>query len=242
MFVLRDVRKRRFGPGNRNEFELVVGHLDIPQGARIGISGPSGSGKSTLVELLVFAIRPSQVGEFRFLPPGAPSHDIGRTWKDKATEVLAKLRMQHFGIVLQTGGLLRFATVRQNILLSRQMLGLPEDGTEVALACRLDVAHLLDALPETLSVGERQRVAIGRALAHKPTVVIADEPTAALDRINAERVMELLLEVVAERRSTLILTSHDRSLLDRYDFRSLENEIEWNDSGNKVVSRFRMQG
>jgi hypothetical protein len=102
------------------------------------------------------------------------------------------------GYVLQTGGLFPFLSVRDNIGLTRQGLGLPVKDAVEMVAKRLDIGRHLEKLPGQLSVGERQRVAIARAMAHEPSVVIADEPTASLDPINAEEIMGMFTSLVDE--------------------------------------------
>jgi putative ABC transport system ATP-binding protein len=111
--------------------------------------------------------------------------------------------------VLQTGGLLPFLTSRQNIVMARSALGMRTDGYVEGLVERLGLERLMDTMPARLSVGERQRVAIARAMAANPTLIMADEPTAALDPINAAEVMRLFSQVVQEQGTTLILATHD---------------------------------
>jgi putative ABC transport system ATP-binding protein len=105
--------------------------------------------------------------------------------------------------------------VRSNIGLSRALLGLPDDATVQRLAERLEIADQLDKLPAALSVGQRQRVSIARALAHGPALVLADEPTASLDPLNAERVMQLLMERAQEQGACILIATHDETLARR---------------------------
>lgn len=224
LYQLDGVTKRRYRASGAPEFELLIDHLYIPTGARIAVIGPSGSGKSTLLDLLVLTSRPSSWEHFKFYGTTQKPLNVGHAWETGADADLTAARKQHIGVVLQTGGLLRFANVLQNIELPRRLLGLPPGDVAETLALRLGIAHLLHKLPERISVGERQRVAIARAIVHEPAVLVADEPTASLDHSTAERVTELLLELADERNLTLILSTHDEALIHRHDFTVLHSE------------------
>ena len=130
-------------------------------------------------------------------------------WKAGKLNELGDLRKRHLGYVIQTGGLLPYLTVRDNMNLCRNVLGLKrDDGTVEHLAEELGIANHLNKLPDALSTGERQRVAIGRALAHRPSIVIADEPTASLDPYAAQKIMSHFIGLVEEFNITVILASH----------------------------------
>ena len=193
LFRLEALGKQRLGSGGQPEFELLVPKLEVAAGEKIGVVAANGAGKSTLMDLLIFASSPSKAGRFEFLAPDGATFDIWGLWRSGSVDALGDLRKRHIGVVLQTGGLLPFISVRENIELPRRLLGLGEDGSVEGLAERLDLTRLLGRAPDTLSIGERQRVAIARALAHGPAVVVADEPTASLDRRNAENTMALLM-------------------------------------------------
>jgi len=172
-------------------------------------------------------LMPSNSREFSFTPlPGHASSDVDAIWRDRGTsDRLSELRSRHIGYVLQHGGLLPYLTVRKNIDLPRELLGLPVDGVAAELASKLGIEQQLDKLPAALSVGQRQRAAIARALAHEPPIVIADEPTAAIDPLNATRIIELLVELVEELGVTLILATHAHDLVRRGGFTLIEHEI-----------------
>ncbi|MCU7856073.1 MAG: ABC transporter ATP-binding protein, partial [Candidatus Thiodiazotropha sp. (ex Lucinoma borealis)] len=192
IYHLRDVEKTREAEGTA--FRLRVPSLQIALGEKIALIGESGCGKSTLLDMLSMTLRPSGIGSFRFRPArGAEPVDISDLWRKKQLNQLGDLRRLRIGYVMQTGGLLPYLTVRENINLSRRLLDMQDDGLVDELAGDLGIRRHLDKLPYMLSVGERQRVAIGRALAHRPSIVIADEPTASLDPIAAERIMSLFI-------------------------------------------------
>lgn len=207
IYLLHDVVKDRTSRGVG--FRLRVPSLRINQGEQIALIGESGSGKSTLLDMLAFVLQPSEAGAFRFRPgeQGNPV-DVAACWQHHRLNILGDLRKRHIGYVMQTGGLLPFLTVRDNISLSRNVLGMKRDGTVDHLADILGIGSQLRKLPTDLSTGERQRVAIARALAHRPSIVIADEPTASLDPFAAEKVMTLFLSVAQEFNTTVILASH----------------------------------
>lgn len=207
IYLLHDVVKERASRGVG--FRLRVPSLRINQGEQIALIGESGSGKSTLLDMLAFILQPSSAGAFRFRPDdGGNPVDVVDCWEHARQNRLGDLRKRHIGYVMQTGGLLPFLTVRDNISLSRNVLGMKQDGSVEHLAEMLGIASQLKKLPADLSTGERQRVAIGRALAHRPAIVLADEPTASLDPFAAEKVMSLFLSVAQDLNTTVILASH----------------------------------
>ncbi|PRA32081.1 ABC transporter ATP-binding protein [Pseudomonas poae] len=205
MLNLSAVHKSR-GVGSQR-YSLVIPALALRAGEQLAIVGPSGCGKSTLLDLLALVLAPDQVGQFEF-----HQQDIAGLWRGDQQSALAQLRSQHLGYVLQTGGLLGFLDVRGNIALSRQLLGLQDDGSVARLAEQLEISDQLAKKPAALSVGQRQRVSCARALAHAPQLVLADEPTASLDPLNAERVMQALLAQARDSRAACVIATHDEPL------------------------------
>jgi putative ABC transport system ATP-binding protein len=207
IYHLRDVVKTREAEGV--SFRLRVPSLQIAVGEKIALIGESGCGKSTLLDMLAFILQPSAAAAFRFRPEcEGESLDVQAYWKGGQLNELGDLRKRHIGYVMQTGGLLPYLTVHDNMNLCRSVLGLRPDGTVEHLAEELGITPHLNKLPDALYTGERQRVAIGRALAHRPSIVIADEPTASLDPYAAEKVMSLFIALAEEFNITVILASH----------------------------------
>jgi putative ABC transport system ATP-binding protein len=211
--------------GGDDGFRLEVPRLGVRRGECIAITGPSGCGKSTLLDLLGLVLRPDRCAAFEMRPRDGSVVDVARLWRHDDRNGLAQVRAQHIGYVLQTGGLLPFLSVIENIGLSRALLGLDtSDGLVERLAEALKIGHLLGKKPQALSIGERQRVAIARALAHRPAFLLADEPTAALDPAHALQVMKLLLAIVQHFQITAIIVSHDWELVRSLGLRQVRAE------------------
>ena len=212
LLSLRETTRRR-GTG-LDSFVIEVPSFDVAAGACVAVTGASGSGKSTLLDLLGLVLRPDTSERFVLRGAGGEETDIAALWKRGDRNALATVRAHSIGYVLQTGGLLPFLRADENIRLSRRLLGLDaEDALVARLVDVLGLDRLLRRTPQALSGGERQRVAIARALAHRPALLLADEPTAALDPGQAVTVMELLLALVREIGCTAIIVTHDWDLV-----------------------------
>jgi len=237
VFQLADVTKNWYGGQG---FELTVPKLIIRQGEKAALVGFSGCGKSTLLDLLAMILQPDSTAKFSFFTPKNNQLDVADAWKHKNLDGLARARMRHIGYVLQTGGLLPFLSVYDNIALSRYGLGLPEQDAVETVAEKLGIKRHLEKFPSQLSVGERQRVSIARAMAHEPSVVIADEPTASLDPINAEEIMGLFTHLAEEKGVTLVVATHEWQRVEELGFRRIKFDLT-KDTGNGTV-RARVSG
>jgi putative ABC transport system ATP-binding protein len=220
ILCLEDVERVR---GSASEpFRLRIDRLAIAAGERVALLGPSGCGKSTCLDLLAMTLRPTRSGQFRLdLGNGKPT-DVAGLWARAERPEMTRIRARYFGYVLQTGGLLPFLDIYENVVISRRLLGLACPGPTMDILGFLGVAHLSGRMPARVSIGERQRAAVARALAHGPKIVLADEPTASLDPSNAEKVMELFVRLAAELAITLVIVSHDRTLVERMRLRPIE--------------------
>ena len=217
---LEDVERIR---GSSSEpFRLKIERLVIAEGERVALLGPSGCGKSTCLDLLAMTLRPTKAGRFRLDLPDGRVADVAALWARADRAEMTRTRARHFGYVLQTGGLLPFLSIYENVVVSRRLLGLSCPGPALDILRFLGIANLAARAPARVSIGERQRAAVARALAHGPTIVLADEPTASLDPANADKVMELFVRLAAELRITLVVVSHDRSLVERMGLRAIE--------------------
>lgn len=205
-------RQRGKGP---QAFTLWVDAFRLYPGERLAVTGASGSGKSTFLDLLGLVLSPDRAESFRFRDRDGTTLDIADAWRSRHTGRLSALRAREVGYVLQTGGLLPFLNVRQNVALSRRLLGLPDDGFTDELLEPLGLLPLLGKLPRELSIGERQRAAIARAFAHRPQLVLADEPTASLDPPQGLRICELMLSLAKRHEIALVIVTHDWGLVER---------------------------
>ena len=187
-------------------------HLRIGAGEILAITGESGSGKSTLLEAIGLLLAPVELERFRL--GATQDQDIARLLATDDQPALAAVRSRHLGFILQSGGLLPFLSVRDNISLPRRLLGMSAHSAHIDHAVEvLRLQGLLDKKPQALSIGERQRVACVRAIAHEPLLLLADEPTAALDPHSARRLFELLLSLVSSMGLSALVVSHDWALL-----------------------------
>jgi putative ABC transport system ATP-binding protein len=188
--------------------------MDVGHGESIAVMGPSGSGKSTLLNLIAGLDRPT-----------GGQVTVGGERVDRLSETgLARFRRRQVGMIFQFFNLLDDMTVLDNVLLPAQLAGMPTAKARARageLLAALRIPQHRDAYPARLSGGERQRVAIARALVNRPALLLADEPTGALDSATGEEIGALLLDL-NESGQTLILVTHNPDLAARYARRVVE--------------------
>jgi len=181
-------------------------HLEIKTGERVAIIGVSGSGKSTLLGLLAGLDLPTR-GEITL---------VGERLDRLDEDGRARVRAGHVGFVFQSFQLLPGLTAIENVMLPLELAGLAEPERDAReLLVRVGLGERLSHYPRQLSGGEQQRVAIARAFAMKPAVLFADEPTGNLDSVTGARVIDLLFDLNMERRTTLVLVTHDEQIAAR---------------------------
>lgn len=182
--------------------------LSVRAGERVAILGPSGSGKSTLLSLIGLLDTPT-----------SGTVEINGVVTASLTErEQAKVRNEKIGFIFQSFELIMPFTAYENIVAPLEIAREPVDKTYIStLIERLGLTLRREVLPYTLSGGEKQRVAIGRALSHRPPLILADEPTGSLDRATGERVLDLLLEAVSLSGAALVIITHDETVAARMD-------------------------
>jgi putative ABC transport system ATP-binding protein len=199
-----------FGEGDLRKQALFDINLDIHAGEIIIMTGPSGSGKTTLLTLMG-GLRSAQEGSLKIL-------DQEIRGADKVS--LMQIR-RNIGYIFQAHNLMTFLTARQNVRMSLELHD--EDGTcdldgnATAMLEAVGLGHRLDYYPDSLSGGQKQRVAIARALVSQPKIVLADEPTAALDKKSGREVVELMQTLAKQKGCTILLITHDNRILDIAD-------------------------
>ncbi len=208
LIEVRDL-SRRLGKGG---FRLDLVAFDLAYGAHLAVVGPSGAGKSTLLGLLALALAPDTAAAFLLHPPEGTPIDLALLWRLGRRETLARLRARLIGFVPQTGGLLPFLSIGANIALPLDLRGRRDPGRVAEVAAGLGIGALLSRRPDQVSVGERQRAAIARALCGAPALLLADEPTAALHPNQAREAMNLLVDAAVARGAALIVATHDPDL------------------------------
>jgi putative ABC transport system ATP-binding protein len=218
---IRNMVKRREG-GDR-VFQIRLPALDLNAGSFLALVGPSGSGKSTLLDMLGLVLAPSRVEAFDLRLPRIDKRvqedtavDLAKlTRSGEIDDRAAAVRRTAMGYVLQSGGLFSFLNVGENIDLPRRLVGqkVSRDATSREMR-QFGLNWGYEKQVSELSGGERQRVAILRALAHRPSLVLADEPTAAVDRNRAREVVATLQNHARERGAAVIMVTHDLSLVD----------------------------
>jgi putative ABC transport system ATP-binding protein len=201
---------KHYGEGDTDVWALRGVDLTLRAGEMVALLGPSGSGKSTLIKVLGLVTRADRgdlwMSGARVLVDGEPVADVG------------ELRRAHVGFVFQKANLIPFLDARRNVEIACEIgERYPPRPRADELLEYLGVAHRARAYPRTLSGGEQQRVAIARALANAPALILADEPTAALDRERGRSVMELLRRVAHEQGTAVMVVTHDHRALDVFD-------------------------
>ncbi|HSV47525.1 MAG TPA: ABC transporter ATP-binding protein [Ramlibacter sp.] len=201
-----------FGHGEQAVQALKATSLSVEAGELVALLGPSGSGKSTLL-LAISLIQPPTTG--RIVIDGQTLYDEGPTGID-----VRAFRRSKIGFIFQQHNLIPFLTALENVALMLQINGVSRrESARRAndLLGTLEIGHRAHSLPAQLSGGEQQRVAIGRALANEPVLILADEPTAALDTQRGTKVMAMLRQIARERRSAVIAVTHDHRMIEGFD-------------------------
>ncbi len=207
---MRDIYKR-FYIGQPNELEILHGiDLDVMPGEFLSIVGPSGSGKSTLMNLIGVLDRPT---EGSYILDGV---DVSAARDDR----LSAIRNKSIGFVFQNFNLIARTNAQKNVELPMMYAGVPAGKRAQRakeLLAMVDMADRMNHQPNELSGGQKQRVAIARAMANDPAIILADEPTGALDSKTGRLVMDLFHKLNREQGKTIILITHNQELAQETD-------------------------
>ncbi|WP_442508808.1 ABC transporter ATP-binding protein [Novipirellula sp. SH528] len=201
-----------YGSGNTEVVAMRDATMQVAQGEVVALLGPSGSGKSTFLTA-VGLINPPTSGSIRIRNQLVIDGEVAHT-------NLRSFRRQHIGFIFQKSNLIPFLTAIENVQIAMQLNG---QSTRFArrrameLMDYLGVGDRANNLPSMLSGGQQQRIAVARALANHPSVILADEPTAALDGHRGRQVMELFAKVAHEQGAGVIVVTHDHRALDVFD-------------------------
>ncbi len=196
-----------FGKGNLRKQVLFDINLDIYAGEIVIMTGPSGSGKTTLLTLMG-GLRSAQEGSLIIL-----NQEMCGANKKQLTQIRCQI-----GYIFQAHNLMTFLTAKQNVRMSlelhEEMLEQDLNGKATAILEQVGLGNRVDYYAENLSGGQKQRVAIARALVSHPKIVLADEPTAALDKKSGRDVVELMQKLAKEQGCTILMVTHDNRILD----------------------------
>ncbi|MCD4727597.1 MAG: ATP-binding cassette domain-containing protein [Pirellulales bacterium] len=198
-----------FGEGELKKQVLFDNRLEVARGEIVIMTGPSGSGKTTLLTL-IGTLRTVQEGSLEVL---------GRELRGASPDELIALRRE-LGFIFQAHNLFESLTARQNVKMALELFpaeGRRSDDLSAEILTRLGLGQRISYKPGSLSGGQKQRVAIARGLAHKPKLILADEPTAALDEKSGREVVTLFQELVKTDNCTIIMVTHDNRILDVAD-------------------------
>jgi ABC-type lipoprotein export system ATPase subunit len=202
---LVQLQKRYVGPDGGIVPVVDIEHFSLGDGEQVALVGSSGSGKTTLLHLIAGILKPDS-GKIRFSLDGSERVDLAQL----AEAERDIFRGRNMGYIFQTHHLLPGFTALENVLLGMSFTGRAHDPKWAThLLNEVGLSQRLAYKPEKLSVGQQQRVAVARALANRPKLVLADEPTGALDALNAQQVLELIRKLCDEVKASLLLVSHD---------------------------------
>jgi putative ABC transport system ATP-binding protein len=219
-----------YGKGALKKQILFDINLEIYPGEIVIMTGPSGSGKTTLLSL-IGGLRSVQEGSLQFL-----GVELYRASQKKLVNIRRKI-----GYIFQAHNLLEFLTARQNVQMAVELNKYISQQQAIAKAegmlKAVGLGDRIDYYPENLSGGQKQRIAIARALVNSPPLVLADEPTAALDKQSGRDVVELMQRLAKENGTSILLVTHDNRILDIADrIVEMEDGILARDSQTKVIS------
>jgi putative ABC transport system ATP-binding protein len=228
---LVQLKKFYFAPDGSATPVINIDSLALADGEQVAMVGSSGSGKTTLLHLIAGILRPES-GQIVFEFPGEGLIDICKL-SEAQRDVF---RGRNIGYIFQTHHLLSGFTALENVLLGMSFTGRKHDEQWARhLLSEVGLSDRLDYKPAKLSLGQQQRVAVARALANRPKLVLADEPTGSLDAGNAQQALELIRKLCSEVGATLLLVSHDQQITGQFPRVVKLSEINQPDGPEAVI-------
>ena len=207
LLSIKNLKKSFLASDGSTQKVVDVASFSMESGQQIALSGTSGSGKTTLLNLIAGILQPDE-GQIEL---------SGRSMSGSSEAVRDRLRAQMVGYIFQTFNLLQGYTCLENVLLGMSFGGDLDEDRAVELLENVGLGQRLDYHPRQLSTGQQQRVAVARALANSPKLVLADEPTGNLDPENAAEALSLIRQTCREHGAALLLVSHDKAVLDQFE-------------------------
>jgi len=207
LLEISQLRKRFRAPDGTDQEVVRVDSFALAASSQVALSGPSGTGKTTFLHLIAGILAPDS-GTIRL--DGTDMASLSEADRDR-------LRARSIGYIFQTFNLLQGFTCLENVLMGMTFGPGADRGRAEELLRRVGLGDRLNHFPRQLSTGQQQRVAVARALANRPKLVLADEPTGNLDGANGARALQLIREACTENKAALLLVSHDPAVLGSFD-------------------------
>jgi len=200
--------------------EVEIRNLRFAGGSVSAICGPRGIGKSTALELLSLSERPDRYEDLHLFP-SRHLINVSAMLKSRSDAAITRLRGTVFGYVLQTNRLIPYLSVRENIEVSQIIAGQADSGWVDELMQALDIGSLQDSRASDLSGGQRQRICLARAMAHKPAILLADEPTSAVDSELGDVIFETLKAYATRFGAAVVVITHNQALVSKHGLAEL---------------------
>ena len=223
MLKIRHLKKTFLSPDGKTQTIVDIPDFELNSGQQVAIQGQSGCGKTTFLNLISGILQADQP----INTPGPPPQIVldGTDIAKLSEQQRDQFRGNSIGYIFQTFNLLPAYTVLENVLLGMHFSDIVDTELAETMLTEVGLAERLNYRPSQLSVGQQQRVAVVRALAKKPNLVLADEPTGNLDSEQAHTALRLIRQICRQQNAALLLVSHDRDLLDQFDDCRLFSDI-----------------